>query len=100
MELRDTDVLRAQARFLSDYCGDDALYRWRAKLSDTEREQLAYEPNAVQKACTEFVEAFMQMLRALAGVIIKIVRAFADAFASPWEIISSRSSDLSGQEAF
>ena len=99
MEPRDRDLLSAEAKFLSDYCGEDALHRWQGKLSDAEREQLARIPNPVQEACRRFVEALRQMLRALTEALAKILRACLDAFASAWAIISGPNMGLFGREA-
>ena len=99
MEPGERDLLRAQAKFLSDYCGEDALHRWREKLSAAEREQLAGMPTPVREACRRFVEALRQMLRALIEPLAKILRAMSEAFASAWAIISGPETELFGREA-
>ena len=99
MEPRERDLLRAQGKFLSDYCGEDALLRWREKLSDAEREQLAGMPNPVRETCRRLVEALRQMLRALIERFANILRAISEAFASAWALLSGPETGLFGREA-
>ncbi len=92
------DVLRAVARFLSDYGGEDALHRWREKLSDAERERLARAPNPVRETCEQVVEMLRQTLRALIGALVTTVRAFLEASASAWATFCGRNTKLFGGE--
>jgi hypothetical protein len=94
----DPDVLRAVAKFLNDYCGEDALHRWREKLSDAERERLARAPNPVGETCKQFVETLRQTLRALIGALVKTVRAFMESAASAWATFCGRNTQLFGGE--
>src|SRR5437764_7826658 len=67
MDFRGRDLLSAEARFLADYCGEDAVRRWQARLSDVERLQLG--------ASVVFVE---ELCRSLAGVIRHLVQAMLE----------------------
>ena len=73
MEFRGRDLLSAEARFLADYCGEDAVRRWHARLSDTERGQLVSSVAFVQELC-----------RGLAGAIGRLVQALFEAWSGLW----------------
>src|SRR4051794_27486051 len=49
MDLRTRDLLDAEAKFLSDYCGEDAVRRWRARLPAAGRNQLILASDLVQE---------------------------------------------------
>ena len=99
MEAGQRDLLRAQAKFLSDYGSEDALRRFQEKLSDAERELLACEPNLIQWSWRRFVEAVSRMVRVLIEALEKVLRVVSEAFASAAAIIFGRNTGLSGREA-
>jgi len=99
MEPREHDLLNAEARFLNDYCGEDALYRWWERLSECERERLARASNPVHEFCMQFVEALRNMLQALIAAIVKLLRAFSETCASAWAMISNPNTNPLGREA-
>jgi hypothetical protein len=99
MKPRQRDLLSAEAKFLSDYSGEDALHRWREKLSNDERERLTRAPNPLQEAYSRFVEALGRILRVLSEGLAKILRSVSGAFASAWAIILGPNTELFGPEA-
>ena len=99
MNPRERDLLRAVARFLRDYCDDDALHRWQEKLSDREREWLAPASGPVQDACRRFVEALRVMFRALTETVALAMRAVSEALATVWTIVSGFRTELFGRGA-
>ncbi len=99
MKPRRRDLLSAEAKFLSDYSGEDALHRWREKLSDDERERLARAPNPLEDAYSWFVVALGRMLRVLNEGLAKILRSVSGAFASAWAIIFGPDTELFGRGA-
>ena len=99
MNPRERDLLRAVARFLRDYCGDDALHRWQEKLSDREREWLAPASGPVKEACRRFVEALRVMFRALTETMASARRAVSEVVATVWAMVSSFKTELFGHGA-
>jgi len=95
MEFRGRDLLSDEARFLADYCGEDAVRRWRARLSDEERDQL-----------TSFVAFVQEVCRSLGETIRRVLQAVLDAFASLMQslvemivvLITGRSPDSFGHQ--
>jgi len=71
MEFRGRDLLSAEARFLADYCGEDAVRRWHARLSEAERDQLVSSVAFVEEIC-----------RSLAGDVRRLFQAMVEAFCS------------------
>src|SRR5437763_16577739 len=98
MEPRERELLSAVAKFLRDYCGEEALQRWQEKLSDTEREQIARAPSSVREACGRLVEGLRQVLRALAGTLTRLLRACAEAAVTAWSALSGGATELFGPE--
>jgi hypothetical protein len=72
MEFRGRDLLSAEARFLADYCGEDAVRRWHARLSDVERDQLASSVAFIGEVC-----------RSLPGLIRRLFQTMFEAVSSP-----------------
>jgi hypothetical protein len=84
MEFRGRDLLSAEARFLADYCGEEAVRRWHARLSDAERDQLVSSVAFVEEICrslTGYVrrlfhamfEAFAALVRSLSGMLMALI---------------------------
>lgn len=71
MEFRGRDLLSAEAHFLADYCGEEAVSRWHARLSDAERDQLTSSIAFVEEVC-----------RSLPGVIVRLTQRV-------WEAVSA-----------
>jgi phage-related minor tail protein len=93
MEPRDRDLLRAEARFISDYCGESALRRWWERLSAAEQEQLVTAAAPLREAWRRIVEALHELVSTLVDRIAALVRAFtqslAAALASAWSLITA-----------
>jgi hypothetical protein len=79
MNYRGRDLLSAEARFLADYCGEDAVRRWHARLSDVERLQLG--------ASVVFVE---ELCRSLAGAIWHVVGSLIRVFGDVYAVLTGR----------
>jgi len=84
MEFRGRDLLSAEARFLADYCGEEAVRRWHARLSDVERDQLASSVAFVEEVCRSLagtirrlfqsmLESVSALLRSLFGMFIALI---------------------------
>jgi uncharacterized NAD(P)/FAD-binding protein YdhS len=91
MEPRDRDLLRAEARFISDYCGPSAVQRWWERLSAAEREQLVTAVVPFRDIWRRIVEALHELVGTLVDRVAALVRAFAQslasALASAWSLI-------------
>jgi hypothetical protein len=98
MEPRERDLLRAVAKFLADYCGEDALQRWREKLSDAERQRLALAPGPVRDAGRGLVETFGRLLRALVAFLAWILRVSAEVAAAARAALCGRPAESFGPE--
>ena len=99
MEPRRRDLLAAEADYLSEYCGEDALQRWQAKLSDAEREQLAAAPGVVSEVWTRFVETLRRMFWTLGEVLAAMIRVVYEALTSALATIGGHPRRLFGPEA-
>ena len=75
MEFRGRDLLSAEARFLADYCGEDAVRRWHARLSDVERDQLASSVAFVQEVCWSLAGAIRQLFQTTFEALSALVRS-------------------------
>jgi hypothetical protein len=80
MEFRGRDLLSAEARFLADYCGEDAVRRWHARLSDAERDQLASSVAFVQEVCWSLVEAIRRLFQTTFEALSALVRSILGTF--------------------
>lgn len=93
MEPRNRDLLYAEARFISDYCGPSAVQRWWERLSAAEREQLVTAVVPFRDVWRRIVEALRKLASTLADRIAALVRAFtqslAAALASAWSHIAA-----------
>jgi hypothetical protein len=99
MEWRERDLLRAMARFLADYCGEEALHRWWEKLSEAERQALAQAPRPLREICQQVAEALGRLLSALQAALSRLLRACAEVAAAAWRAVSGGPRELFG-EAF
>jgi hypothetical protein len=96
--MEQRELLRAMARFLADYCGEEALQRWQEKLSDIERQQLARAPSSIREASGRLVEGLRQVLRALAGTLTRLLRACAEAAVAAWSTLSGAANESFGPQ--
>jgi hypothetical protein len=80
MEFRGRDLLSAEARFLADYCGEDAVRRWHARLSDAERDQLASSVAFVQEICRSLAQAIRRLCQTMVESVSALVRSFFGTF--------------------
>src|SRR3954471_7021871 len=80
MEFRGQDLLSAEARFLADYCGEDAVRRWHARLSDVERDQLASSVAFVQEICSSLVGAIWRLFQTTLERLSAMVRSLLGTF--------------------
>ena len=88
MEPRHRDLLRAEAKFISDYCGERALERWWNRLSAAERERLSTAVAPIQEAWQRIVDALQERLDAFVERIAAIIRAFTQVLASALALIT------------
>jgi len=76
MEFRGRDLLSAEARFLADYCGEDAVRRWHARLSDVERDQLASSVAFVQEVCRSVAGTIRRLFETMFETLSTLMRSF------------------------
>jgi hypothetical protein len=79
MEFRGRDLLSAEARFLADYCGEDAVRRWHARLSDVERDQLASSVAFVEEVCRSLPGLIQRLFQTMVESVSSLVRSLLDA---------------------
>jgi len=75
MEFRGRDLLSAEARFLADYCGEDAVRRWHARLSDMERDQLASSVAFVQEVCRSVAVTIRRLSQTMIETLSSLIRS-------------------------
>jgi len=95
MEFRGRELLSAEARFLADFCGEDAVRRWHARLSDSERDQLGYSVAFVQEICRSVAEAMWHLLQQTVESLSDAVRSFVKTFVA---LITGQFSGLIGRK--
>ncbi|MFN8636738.1 MAG: hypothetical protein U0893_23050 [Chloroflexota bacterium] len=78
MEFRGRDLLSAEARFLADYCGEDAVRRWHARLSDMERDQLASSVAFVEEVCRSLPGIVRRLFQMMFDTVSSLVRSLLD----------------------
>src|SRR4051794_1082962 len=74
MEFRARDLLHAEARFLGDYCGEDAVRRWRARLPAAERNQLIFASDLIQALCRAVASTLRRMFQAVLEAVSELAR--------------------------
>lgn len=99
MELRGRDLLSAEARFLADYCGEDAVRRWHARLSDAERGELASTVAFVQELCRGLAGAVRRMFQAVLEAMSAFVQSIFGTCAAAYASIIGRAPDSFGHQA-
>jgi hypothetical protein len=87
MEFRGRDLLSAEARFLADYCGEDAVRRWHARLSDAERDQLVSTVAFVEELCRSLAGAIQRMFQAMLEALSALVRSIVGKLAAAYALI-------------
>ena len=75
MEFRGRDLLSAEARFLADYCGEDAVRRWHARLSDVERDQLASSVAFVLEVCRSLAGTIRRLFQTMFEMLSTLMRS-------------------------
>ena len=88
MEFRGRDLLSAEARFLADYCGEDAVRRWHARLSDTERDQLASSVAFVQELCRSLAGVIQRLFQAMVEALSALVRSLFPMFIATYAMMT------------
>ena len=98
MEFRRRDLLSAEARFIADYCGEDAVRRWRARLSDAERDQLVpvFE---VQELCRTLVEVVRRIVQEALAAMSALLRPILRALDACYALISGQHTGIFGFRA-
>jgi len=99
MEFRGRDLLSAEARFLADYCGEDAVRRWHARLSEAERIQLASSVAFVQELCRSLAGAIRRMFQAMFDALSALVRSLFGMFIATYALMVARGLDSFGHQA-
>ena len=99
MEPRGRDLLRAEAKFLSDYCDEDALLRWQERLSDREREQLVPALRPLQEACRRIIEVVWRLIQAMVEPVTTLLRSLSEMLAAACAVIAGRTIEPFGREA-
>jgi hypothetical protein len=95
MEFRGRDLLSAEARFLADYCGEDAVSRWHARLSDAERNQLGSSVAFAQEVFRSLAGAIRQLLQTMLEALSTMVRSFFGMFIA---LITGGTTDSFGRQ--
>jgi len=75
MEFRGRELLSAEARFLADYCGEDAVRRWHARLSDMERDQLASSVAFVQEVCRSVAVTIRRLFQTMIEMLSTLIQS-------------------------
>jgi hypothetical protein len=96
MEFRGRDLLSAEARFLADYCGEDAVRRWHARLSDFERDQLSSTVFVVREICRSLAAAMWRLFQTTFETLTTLVRSLVESLVA---LIAGRSPGALGNEA-
>jgi len=76
MEFRGRDLLSAEARFLADYCGEEAVRRWHARLSDSERDQLVSTFAFVEEICRSLAGLVRRLFQTMLETVTTMIRSF------------------------
>ncbi len=99
MDARDRRALKAIADYLRDYCGEEAVRRWLATLTERERAWLTRPSDPVQDAWKQSVDAVADLLRFIADVAARFMDVLAQALAAVWEALAGPSSKWLGGDA-
>jgi len=99
MEFRGRDLLSAEARFLADYCGEDAVRRWHARLSDSERGELVSTVAFVQELCRGLAGVVQRMFQTALDAMSAFVRSIFRTCAAACALITGRAPDSFGHQA-
>jgi len=96
MEFRGRDLLSAEARFLADYCGEDAVRRWHARLSDAERDQLASSVAFIEEVCRSLAGAIRRLFQTMIDSLSALVRTVFEAITA---LITGETPESFGRQA-
>jgi hypothetical protein len=98
MEFRGRDLLSAEARFLADYCGEDAVRRWHARLSEAERDQLVSSVAFVEELCRSLAGAIWRLFLAMVDVLSDVVRPLVEMLVAAYTLITGRTPESFGHQ--
>lgn len=90
MKPRGRDLLRAEARFLSDYCGEDAVLRWHGTLSPGERGRLVPDPIAVGLDYRSYTGAVKRLVQAVLDAVTALLRPLFEALVAMCATVTGR----------
>jgi len=96
MEFRGRDLLSAEARFLADYCGEDAVRRWHARLSDMERHQLGSSVAFVQEVCRSLAGTIRRLFETMFETLTTLMRSL---FRMLITVVTGQSPESFGHQA-
>jgi hypothetical protein len=99
MELRGRDLLSAEARFLADYCGEDAVRRWHVRLSDAERGELVSTVAFVREPCRGLAGAVRRMFQTVLDAMSAFVRSIFGTWVAAYASIIGRAPDSFGHQS-
>jgi hypothetical protein len=99
MDFRGRDLLRAEARFLRDFCGEDAVRRWRERLTDAEQDLLVPASTMVREYGRALVEAVQRMLRAVLDALSWFMRPIVGTIAVAYAALTGQAPDAFGRQA-
>ena len=96
MDFRGRDLLSAEARFLADYCGEDAVRRWHSRLSDAERDQLVSSVAFVDEICRSLVGVIRRLFQTMFEALGSLVRSLLGTLSS---LITGETPESFGHQA-
>jgi hypothetical protein len=99
MDARDRRSLKAVDEYLRDYCGEDAVRRWRATLSEAELLWLARPSDPMGDAWRLLVDALADLLRRVSALVARVLDALTEALTSAWVALTGSYPGWSGGDA-
>lgn len=99
MEFRGRDLLSAEARFLADYCGEDAVRRWHARLSDAERSELVSTVAFVEELCRSLTGAIQRMFQGMLEALSALLRSIFGRLVAAYALITGEAPESFGHQA-
>ena len=99
MERRGRDLLSAEARFLADFCGEDAVRRWRARLSDAERDQLIPVLDVVQELCRALIGSVRHIVQEAVAAVSALLRPIFRLLDAVHALMTGQDTRMSGFQA-
>ena len=99
MEFRGRDLLSAEARFLADYCGEDAVRRWHARLSEAERDQLVSSVAFVEEICRSLAGYVRRLFQAMVEAFTTLARSLFGMLAAAYALLTGEAPESFGRQA-